>query len=1295
MIAKLFKHLARSKLKKLFLYSLLIFIPALISIIWFLNSQTGLQFVLKQVDTLLPSDLSFDNVQGSILGPITINEFNYQQIDVNIRAKKITLDWSPSSLLFSKLIINNLQIKSLSISISDSNTTSSQQQIVLPDIVLPIAIELHSSDIESIKVSNPTQHYVIDKLLLSANAESGTSKIKINALNVNAYKTAVTIAGYINVNANYAHNIEINWTNKFVPDTTMTGSGTISGNLIQSTLQHQISGVGELDISASINNVLSDLHWSTELKLSNFNLSRLNKNWPVITTQMQLQAEGNINNATLTGQSQSDHPEFGLFSSKFKLTRLDNNRIQIDDITFENSNKSSIKTIPQISVRGHWTPSDNIKGDNITGELSLAVQWQNLRWPLQQQLEPVIDTAVGNGWIKSSNNKFHIELATSQQFLQTKDHTLLASIDGIATDNKLIFNSVTVSELDETILSRKSKQQASGLLSATGELHWSPELSWNSKIKLSNINPAIISKHWPGNFNATVTNSGRIENKILHIHSKLNNINGTLRGYPVSGTATLDWHQNGLDITKLELYSGESRFSAQGKINSSLKMSWNLNSNNIAELYPKAHGKLYVSGYLSGNRTNPYIHTQIVGSDIKIAKFNVASINANAGIDLFSWQKINIQLDAKNISNTNFELDSVNISGNNSELNGLAIFKQLTAQLKLVGQSDNTGWHGFIEQASIQSEKFKNWKLASKAKLSIQNSSFEMQPLCWINQQSKICADVQHQTKLSDQTDIWLSTLQLSNMPLMLLDRWLPNGLEINGNSDARAEIHYFPGLKLIANAQITLAPGTIHYPLLEGETSQWDYQTATAKFKLDEKQLLYNSTIKLSNGDSVQAQLQLPEFDVFNYDKDDQKLQASIKVDMKNPGLIEALVPQIQDFKGKLNVAITASGTFENPEIEANADLKNGSLRLPQPGLTITQINFSSHNDNFNNLNNTQKINYKLEALSGDGNIQILGSTLIDKQAGWPTTLSIFGNNFTLAKIPIAYIVVSPNLYLTMQHKNITITGEVDVPNAKLKPSDITSADHVSPDAVIGKIENQTDDKWSVTTNVNVTLGKKVTFNGFGFEGKLSGKLKIIDEPQQPTKAIGEILVSEGRYRAYGQKLDVEQGKLLYTGGPLNNPGMDLRAIRKTGDITAGLKVRGSLQYPKVELFSIPTMGQTEVLSYLLLGRSIEESSSEEGNMMSKAALLLSLSSGDKIARSLGSSLGFDEMYVDSSNGGDQASLVIGRYLSPKLYVSYGVGLIESINTFKVRYQISDRWQLIGENGENQGADILYTFDK
>ncbi|HEY4644885.1 MAG TPA: translocation/assembly module TamB domain-containing protein, partial [Steroidobacteraceae bacterium] len=59
------------------------------------------------------------------------------------------------------------------------------------------------------------------------------------------------------------------------------------------------------------------------------------------------------------------------------------------------------------------------------------------------------------------------------------------------------------------------------------------------------------------------------------------------------------------------------------------------------------------------------------------------------------------------------------------------------------------------------------------------------------------------------------------------------------------------------------------------------------------------------------------------------------------------------------------------------------------------------------------------------------------------------------------------------------------------------------------------------------------------------------------------------------------------------------------------------------------------------------------------------------------------------------QTRLVLGRYLSPRFYVSYGISLTEAINTLKLRYTINDRWTIRSEAGENRSADLEYKIER
>ena len=520
-----------------------------------------------------------------------------------------------------------------------------------------------------------------------------------------------------------------------------------------------------------------------------------------------------------------------------------------------------------------------------------------------------------------------------------------------------------------------------------------------------------------------------------------------------------------------------------------------------------------------------------------------------------------------------------------------------------------------------------------------------------------------------------------------MLAPWLPNKLTLAGEANLQAQLQQDSEL-LSGNAQLTLHPGVIGYPILEGEQQQWPYRHGELNITLTEQGIHGDSQLTLNNGDQLNAKLTLPDANLLTLVPSHQPLLAEAQLTLNDLKPIGALIPEVQTLQGQVSLKLRAGGTIQTPSINGQAQLLNGSLRIPRLGITIEQISLQAKSE-------AQHINYTLDAHSADGRVNITGQTTLNRRAGWPTELTIKGEKFEVSRIPEARVVISPDLQVKLQNRSSQISGELHIPYAKLQPKDISSAERLSDDVVIIGAQQSSDTPWSLSSQIHLTLGERVHLYGFGFEGRLGGKLLLQDQPGQLTRATGEINVPEGRYRAYGQRLDVEHGRLLYTGGPLSNPGLDLRCVRHINEVTAGLNVKGSLTKPQLELFSNPAMGETDALAYLLLGRPIENASGEEGAMMSQAVLALGLIGGDRLARSLSERFGLDEMRVESSDTGEQASLVIGHYLSPKLYLSYGVGLIEAVNTFNLRYQLTDRWQLKGESGETQGADLFYTFER
>jgi len=123
--------------------------------------------------------------------------------------------------------------------------------------------------------------------------------------------------------------------------------------------------------------------------------------------------------------------------------------------------------------------------------------------------------------------------------------------------------------------------------------------------------------------------------------------------------------------------------------------------------------------------------------------------------------------------------------------------------------------------------------------------------------------------------------------------------------------------------------------------------------------------------------------------------------------------------------------------------------------------------------------------------------------------------------------------------------------------------------------------------------------------------------------------------------------------------------------------------------------MAQSAALAYIVLGRPLGEGgSSEDGTLVSKAAQSLGLRGGNLLVRTLGRGVGLDEARLETEGDLSDASFVAGKYLSPNLYVSYGIGLFDPVSTLRLRYVLSSHWTLQAETGTATGTDLLYRIE-
>lgn len=1233
---------------------LVLLLPPVMALAWLTMTESGLYWSYQQAEPYLPGTLTVTKLEGRLIGSIKAEGIEYQQDGAIITADQLMLEWLPVALLTAKIDITLLHLQRLKIVLPQSEKTDQPQPLSLPEINLPWRMMLKNVQINGLSISQNEQSFNLQQIRL--NATTLFSQVDIDELTIVAGNYSLNIEGELQPTGDYFHELAVRWQLALAPKTMLKGTGQIAGSIKKTNINQNLTGPLQLTLNAEINDLLKQFNWQANINVTEFDAAKLNTDWPAVNGKLTLDGKGDLSTASLVGNLVGEHPEHGPFDADVRLQRLSDNSIQFDRLMLHSPVNDT-----RINGRGQWQPGSD------GGDVAIALDWQNLSWPLKG--DAWFNSTVGSGWIEGNANQYQLGLATERPWPQAPASSWYASAKGNL--DGLVFDSIRITSLD-------------GEVNAKGQLAWSPQLVWQAQLSVSDINPASLWPEWPGQLDANITSAGRIENGQLIANTNISNLTGMLRGYPVSLRSGFDWHDDGLDIDHFDFRSGTSQVSAQGRIGESLNLDLAIDANELAELYPKAKGQLKADGRLSGLLNSPDIATSFKATALHLPGYEIASLDGTVAVDLFTWQKIDIKLAGQSLNLDGYELQSLLIDADNHHLKAKAVSESLTAQIEFKGEINGKGWQGNIEQADIKSQRFADWQLKHPAKLNISETTLLIEDLCFLSSQdASLCVSL----KRAD--ELWQSHLLSKKFPLKLLSPLLSPDLTFEGVADATAELTFQAPDHLMGQFQIDLPAGAVSYPLMIGERDRWQYQSGKAAVTINEKGLQATTEIVINNGDLFKGQLALPGTKLLPIDQRNQQIKASAQLTLHDLGLFEAMVPEVYDLRGEAELNLSAAGTLAQPRLTGQAHLRKGSLRIPRLGLNIDQVNFNSQS------NGLETLSFNLDAHSGDGNLAIQGQTTLDRNAGWPTLISIKGKEFEVSRIPEARVLLTPDLQLKLQNRKVDIEGNVHIPYAKLQPKDVTTASRISADAVIVGDEQSIVEKWAIVSKIRMTLGQRVDFYGFGFEGRLGGSLLLEDEPGQLTAATGEITIPEGRYRAYSQRLDVENGRLLYTGGPLSNPGLDLRAVRIVNNVTAGLKIGGSLNQPQIDLFSIPAMGQTDAISYLVNGHAYEGSSDEEGEILAKAILALGLTGSDHLVRLLGNFLGMDEMRVESSDGGDQASLVMGRYLSPKLYISYGVGLIEAINTFNVRYQISDKLQLKGESGEHQGADLFYTIER
>lgn len=447
---------------------------------------------------------------------------------------------------------------------------------------------------------------------------------------------------------------------------------------------------------------------------------------------------------------------------------------------------------------------------------------------------------------------------------------------------------------------------------------------------------------------------------------------------------------------------------------------------------------------------------------------------------------------------------------------------------------------------------------------------------------------------------------------------------------------------------------------------------------------------------------------------EDNGKLSGKLNAFSPSLNWLNTFNNKVQHLEGMLNIDLTMDNEKHMPDLSGNISLDKASFDISAYGLNIKKLDANlklSHN----------QFDYGLKFENTPGDFQLQGKGNLNPLTA---TLHMEGKNITVYNTQDANIVASPNLTVNMQEQNIDIEGKILIDKANITPKDFTSVSKLPDDVTWLDDEKTKRSNWHITQKVNIELGDDVAIHYAGLDAKLTGNITVNQGANGTQTAVGSINMPTGKYKAYGQSLTIKNGLFTFTGGPIDNPGLSISATRTIQNFTApskssdtagpmgstqtvGVKISGTLNNPTLTLFSEPTgLNQSDILSYLLVGRPSSQATSSQAGVLMNALGLLNLgqTQAGEIKNQLNKAFGLDELGVSSQQEYsstdnkvvDNTSVVLGKTFASRLYVNYSIGLLEPINILQISYKLSHGFQLQSEHSNNgNGVDLFYTWSK
>ncbi len=825
----------------------------------------------------------------------------------------------------------------------------------------------------------------------------------------------------------------------------------------------------------------------------------------------------------------------------------------------------------------------------------------------------------------------------------------------------------------------------------TALVDWSKAISWNSQLTLSGINTAKQWPEWPAKLDGKITTRGslhggswQLQVPVLQLDGNVKQNKVTARG-TLSGNAAGQWKIPGIDLTL-----GRNQLNVKGQLD---EKSWNLDANIDA---PRLDGALPGLGgttkgllKLRGNLQAPQLLADLTASGLQWQALRINRVKIDG--DVRSTDQIQGQLAVRveQLKQDALEVSLLTLDAKGSEkqhqLQLKIDGKPVSGQLALQGSFDRQQqrWRGNLNNTRFDTP-VGEWRLTRAIALDYLNTAQKISigPHCWQNPNAELCVPKTIEAGQSGQASVVLNRFDLA-----MIKPFLGPETALSGVFTGRADVSWKPGGAL-PEAKVTLAGNGVKVvQQVQGNALPIAFDTLTLNAGLNNGRAQADWRIKLTNNGQFDGNIQVVDPQVRRTISGNVNI-TNISLALINPALMKG-----ESAAGMLNANLRLGGSAQKPLVFGRLALDRAKVQGHWMPFDMTDARLAV---NFNGMTST------LEGLLSTtrGQLNLAGDADWRDINAWRARIAAKGDKLRVTVPPMIRIDVSPDLVFEATPQLFSLNGKVDIPWARITVQELpesavgVSSDEVMLDDQLKPIQPKTA-SIPINSNLMIHVGNDVRLDAFGLKARLKGDLKVVQD-KKGLGLNGQIDIPSGRFHAYGQDLIVRKGQLMFSGPP-DQPLLNIEAIRNPesteDDVTAGVRVTGLADAPKLEVFSDPAKSQQEALSYLLRGQGLS-SSGADGNAMTSMLIGMGVAQSGQLVGKIGEAFGVSNLALDTQGVGDNSQVVVSGYVLPGLQVKYGVGIFDSLATLTLRYRLMPKLYLEAVSGLDQALDLLYQFE-